>query len=53
MLAASTWISATVGWPMVGWELFAIILVLVVVMVTYEVTGEIRRKRRIARRGGR
>lgn len=37
MLAASTWIPATVGWPMVGWELFAIILVLAVVMVTYEV----------------
>ena len=55
MLAASQWISATVGWPVVGWPvvgwvLFAIVLVLAVVMVAYEVTGEVRRKRRIARR---
>ena len=53
MLAASQWISATVGWPMVGWALFAVVLVLAAVMVAYEVTGEVRRKRRIARRGGR
>ena len=50
MLAASEWVSATVGWPMVGWVLFAIVLVLAVAMVAYEVTGEVRRKRRIARR---
>ena len=50
MLAASQWVSATVGWPMVGWTLLAIVVVLAVAMVAYEVTGEIRRKRRIARR---
>ena len=39
MLAASTWISENIGWPVVA-----------VATVAYEVTGEIRRKRRIARR---
>ena len=50
MLAASTWISENIGWPVVGWWLTGFVLVLAVVWVAYEVTGEIRRKRRIARR---
>ena len=52
MLAASQWISATVGWPVVGGALLVVVLVLAVVWVAYEATGEIRRKRRIARREG-
>ena len=50
MLAASQWISATVGWPVVGGALLVAVLVLAAVWVAYDVTGEVRRKRRIARR---
>ena len=51
MLAASEWISTTIGWPVVGWVLVGGIVVYVAVLVAYEVTGEIRRrKRHIARR---
>ena len=51
MLEASEWISTTIGWPVVGWVLVGGIVVYVAVLVAYEVTGEIqRRKRRNARR---
>ena len=50
LVAASEWISATIGWPVVGWALFAIVLVLAVVWVAYVITGEFQRKRRIQRR---
>ena len=50
MLAASTWISENIGWPVVGLALFAIALGIAVAMVAYEITGEDRRKRRIERR---
>ena len=51
MLAASTWISENIGWPVVGLALFAIVLGIAVAMVAYEITGEVRRKQRIERRG--
>lgn len=50
MLAASQWISENIGWPVVGWALFAIVLGIAVAIVAYEITGEGRRKRRIERR---
>ncbi len=58
MLAASTWISENIGWPVVGWWLTGFVLVVAVAVVAYEITGEVRRKRRIecreaAQRGGR
>ena len=50
MLAASTWISENIGWPIVGLALFAIVLGIAVAWIAYEITAEDRRKRRIARR---
>ena len=50
LVTASEWLSAAIGWPVVGWALFAIVLVLAVVWVAYVVTGEFQRKRRIQRR---
>lgn len=50
MLAASTWISENIGWPIVGLALFAIVLGIAVAWIAYEITGEVRRKRRIERR---
>ena len=53
MLASSTWISEIIGWPVVGLALFAIVLGIAVAWIAYEITGEVRRKQRIARRSGR
>ena len=50
MLAASTWVSENIGWPIVGLALFAILLGIAVAMVAYEITDDVRRKRRIERR---
>ena len=50
MLAASTWISENIGWPIVGLALFAIVLGIAVAWIAYEITEEDRRKRRIERR---
>ena len=49
MLAASEWVSATLGWPTVGWWLTGFVVAVAVAIVAYEVTGEIQRKRRLAR----
>ena len=49
MLAASTWISENIGWPVVGLALFAIVLGIAVAMVAYEITDDVRRKQRIER----
>ena len=43
-------LSFAIDWPTVGWVGIVALLLLAVVWVSYEVTGEIRRKRRIARR---
>ena len=43
-------LSYAIHWPTVGWVGIVAVLLLAVVWVAYEVTGEIRRKRRIARR---
>ena len=48
MPALSEWVSATIGWPVVGWWIAGFM----VAVVAYEVTGEVQRKRRIARREG-
>ena len=50
MLAASTWISENIGWPIVGLALFVIVLGIAVAWIAYEITGEGRRKQRIERR---
>ena len=50
MLAASTWISENIGWPIVGLALFAIVLGIAVAWIAYEITDEDRRKQRIERR---
>ncbi len=49
-LTLSEWISVNVGWPVVGWILFCLIAAVAVAWIVYEVTGEIRRTRHIARR---
>ena len=50
MLAASTWISENIGRPVVGWWLTGFVLGIAVAWIAYEITGEVRRKRRIERR---
>ena len=50
MLAASEWVSVAIGWPVVGWWMTDFVVTLAVVVVACEVTGEVRRRRRIARR---
>ena len=43
-------LSFAIHWPAVGWVGVAVLLLIAAVWVAYEDTGEIRRKRRIARR---
>lgn len=43
-------LSYAIDWPTVGWTMFGIVVTLAVAIAGYEITGEIQRKRRIARR---